>query len=227
MWVTVIIVGCVLAVGALGLTRCCRGHLRLNLLPGARQALLDDVAAAPLVLLLGPTGAGKSTLFRAALKLADEAIADEPLTSTRGLVRRPLFLPASQGRRHVILCDAGGGRRERRQWVELVRPPARVGALIFVADLADGSNDARDLFKQLASAKWARGASILLALTKLDALQQQAPEELDATTRAREAEYRSACPVAFSTHVLSCHDANATSRLLIEAVSGVGGAGST
>ena len=171
---------------------------------------------------------------------------DGPPRPTRGLVIQPLVLPASlmaaaqeephvgvdgsttRGnasswqRRQVVLCDAGGGRQERRQWVDLVRAPARIGALLFVADARDDSEETRELFRQLAKAKWAQRATVVLALTKLDLLlEQRGDSDARATCAARESEYRSACPHPLITHVLNCRDPAASARLLVETVGSI------
>ena len=239
----VVVGGCVAAF--LSVAYYCRSHRWWRFGPAARQALLSDDSVPPAVLLLGPSEAGKSTIHAAACALAGEAssaadggssasvpaLARQP---TRGLVRTLLSLPASIDashpsaassggrawrRRHVVMCDAGGGRQERRQWVELVREPARVGCLVFVADARDASEDTRQLWKQLCNAKWARRATLLLALTHLDRLLEErgAGGAHDACAQ-REAEYRAAANHPFSTHVLDCRDATATARLLVEAV---------
>lgn len=116
------------------------------------------------------------------------------------------------------VCDAGGGRQERRQWIELVREN-RVGCLVFVADSRDFSEDTRSLFKQLANAKWAQRATVIVALTKLDMLLE---ERGDAGARQacaqHEAEFRAECQHPFSTHVLDARDQTAAARLIVEAV---------
>ena len=126
--------------------------------------LLESPAEEPVasLLLLGPSGAGKSTLFNAGLTLGGERLPETsagPPPPTRGLVRQLLVMPASAAQgdwlQRLLLCDAGGGRAEQRQWIELVREP-EVGALVFVADVADDSEETLQLFKQLASSKWAK-----------------------------------------------------------------------
>ena len=126
--------------------------------------VLESPAEEPVasLLLLGPSGAGKSTLFNAGLTLGGERLPETsagPPPPTRGLVRQLLVMPASAAQgdwlQRLLLCDAGGGRAEQRQWIELVREP-EVGALVFVADVADDSEETLQLFKQLASSKWAK-----------------------------------------------------------------------
>ena len=245
--------GCIAAIGAF--TLFFRKRRLLNS-PGAARHLLGDTSAAateqpPSVLLLGPSGGGKSTLYRAALALAGELPRGDngPPRPTRGLVVQPLLLPANLmaaaqeephagvdgsttsgnasgqwQRRQVVLCDAGGGRQERRQWVDLVRAPARIGSLIFVCDARDDSEETRELFRQLANAKWAQRATVVLALTKLDLLlEERGNSEARATCAAREAEYRAACPHPLITHVLNCRDPAAAARLLVEAVGSLEG----
>lgn len=155
---------------------------------------------------------------------------------TLGLVRRRLQLPladhdahdgADHGhggwldgrrrRRHALLCDAGGAARERRQWRELVVGAGcgEVGVLVYVVDVADDSDDARYTFEQLASAKWARNAKVLLALTKVDRL-PQGGVELAALADAREAEYRRLCRLPLSVHRLDATDGAQAARLLVE-----------
>ena len=203
------------------------------------KPLLDQdtvINQAPALLLLGPAQTGKSTLFRAACALAGEAgevaaaTHTGPPAPTKGLVRRLLLLPSgtntSRGALqagHVVLCDAGGGHRERRQWVELVRDgQAPVGALMFVADARDASDETVGLLGQLAGSKWARSAAIYLALTHFDVL---ADEQGDASARAicqaREASYRNAMPHGVVLHAcrcLSARDPVAACQLLAEAV---------
>ena len=208
----------------------CFGHdLRLSLPALLRQPLLGGnhsapSAAPPLpsVLMLGPSGAGKSTLFHAALKLAGEDAGEAAATATaptRGLVRRVLRMPSSNRHQEVVLCDAGGQRQQRRQWVELVRAPALVGALVFVADVSDGSNDTLELFRQLANAKWASRATLLLALSHVDKC-DGTPDEVRAACERRVAEYRAACHHPFGVHRLCCFDGDASRSLLTEAVDG-------
>lgn len=139
------------------------------------------------MLLLGPSGAGKTTMFRAALSLSGEAGDDEavlPPAATRGLVKQVLRLPypdsdeatVVQARQPVLLCDAGGGRQERRQWIVLVREAAPIACLVFVADLGDDSGDTQYLFQQLANAPWARDTALWLALTHVDVARKERGE---------------------------------------------------
>ena len=220
-----------------------RGHSFLRS-STVQQALLDDDPNPPSVLLLGPSGAGKTELYRRALVLAGIQHPDpEPPLPTRGLVRHPLYLAADADqlpmpaplpapgdvraagkwrRRRVLLCDAGGGRQERRQWVELVCPPARVGTLVFVADARDATDDTLSLIKQLAHAKWARSATLLVALTKLDlAVAERGSAAAMELCAQREAEFKAVCSHPFSLHVLNgLDDTAAAARLIAEAVQG-------
>jgi len=178
------------------------------------------------VLLLGPSGGGKTTLFRAALTLAGEvegdADADAP-APTRGLVRRvmPLPLPgttdAQATSRQVQLCDAGGGREERRQWVVLVREAAPIAALVFVADVGDDAEETLGLFKQLAGAPWARDAALVLALTHADAVGEGNGDSpaLDVCA-ARVAAYRERSARPVSVHTLNARDPAEAAKLLAE-----------
>ena len=186
-----------------------------------------DGESPPSILLLGPSDAGKTTLHRAGLALAGEKNSNEPQTSTRGLVRRLLLLPTGDNnfRRRVLLCDAGGGRDERRQWIELVRGN-HVGALIYVSDARDTSAATLDLFSQLANAPWAKRSTLLLALTRRDLVEDTSddtyfpdlPRQRIEACQAREAEYRAACPRPLSCHLLDARDQLAARRLLVEAV---------
>lgn len=178
----------------------------------------------PSVLLLGPLGVGKSTLFRRGLALSGEHLPmdEPPPPPTRGLVRRVLELPYSTGAARVLLCDAGGRREDRRHWVELVRLPGPpVGALVFVADAQDDTEETRDLFRQLSGAKWARRATLLVALTRYDvALGALGADGASELVERRTAEFRGVCARPFAVHQLCCHDAAAAERLLIAAVGG-------
>lgn len=190
----------------------------------------------PSVLLLGPSGGGKTCLFRAACALVGErfSLLLPPPAPTRGLVRRVLDLPISASSSatangqecttQVLLCDAGGQRPERRHWVELVRAPARVGALIFVVDIFDDVDETRDLWRQLVNAKWARDATLLLALTRFDVALQQPGGDAAAADLVdlRAAEFRSACQTshAFAVHPLCTHDKSAAARLFADAANG-------
>lgn len=245
----VAVVGGFFAFGVYHLAAAFLGHGgHLIRAPTARQALLYDDSNPPCLLLLGPSAAGKTTLYRHAVALAGEALPQHTGGPTRGLVRHPLFMPcdrrrqlpepvrlpapggfkaatsSTRRRRRVVVCDAGGGRQERRQWVELVRPPARIGVLVFVADARDGTEETLSLFKQLANAKWARGATLIVALTFVDRL----VDERGAATAThlcsqREAELRAVCAHPFSVHALNGRDdADAAERLLTEAVQDCG-----
>jgi GTPase SAR1 family protein len=180
------------------------------------------------LLLLGPSQSGKSTLFRAAVALSGERLGDDegdPARPTRGLVRRLLAIPTSDGRRrHLLVCDAGGARAEQRQWAELVRGRA-VGALVFVTDAADGTKETRFLFQQLASAKWALSAVVVLALTKVD-LVAGSQAEASALLAARADEYRAVCHRPMSIHYVNASSPDEASRLLVEVATGVAEASS-
>lgn len=205
------------------------------------KPLLDQdtiINVAPALLLLGPSQTGKTTIFRAACALAGEAgeVAAAthagPPVPTKGIVRRLLLLPAGNHSSvkalqagHIVLCDAGGGHKERRQWVELVRDDqAPVGALVFVADARDDSDETVGLLRQLAGSKWARTAAIYLALTHLDLLAEgQGENAARAKCQAREAAYRSAMPEGIVLHAcrhLSARDPAAACQLVAEAVGG-------
>ena len=68
--------------------------------PAARQALLANENTPPSILLLGPSDAGKSTIYRAALALAGESVA----SSGDGTAGK--FAAATEGRGDVADADA-------------------------------------------------------------------------------------------------------------------------
>jgi hypothetical protein len=195
----------------------------------SRYPPLLSEAPLPKLLLLGPASSGKTTLFRAAVALAGERPDDAPLRPTRGLVRVPLALPTAGGwKQQLIACDAGGAPKERRQWIDLVRDRT-VGGLLFVADVADASDETRYLFKQLASAPWSQRAAIVLALNKIDLLAERlaaqdgarGDERLRQACAARADEYRAVCARPFSVHYVSAHDPVDASTLLVDASSSI------
>ena len=200
------------------------------------------------VLLLGPACAGKSTIMRHAVamsegstRLSDSYVADEhggpdispesPSQAAReykptlGLVRNVLTLPSpTQGLISVLLCDAGGGQQQRRQWIELVRG-AEVSALVFVVDAADDSEESLGLFRQLANAPWAQRATVFLALSKVDLLGMDNPLlewRALAACEQREADYRAVCRVPLhQCHILVATRADSVEALLAEVAEAV------
>ena len=106
--------------------------------------------------------------------------------------------------------------------MELVRdsPGRAVGGMLFVADAADDSDETIDLFRQLASSKWAREAAIFVALTKLDVLieARSGAAAARACCEAREAAYRAACPQRVAFACLNCRDPVPACRLIADAV---------
>ena len=60
-------------------------------------------------------------------------------------------------------------------WIELMRELGREagGTLVFFSEASDASEEAHDLFRQLATSKWTKHCGLLLALTRLDELIEQ------------------------------------------------------
>jgi hypothetical protein len=187
-----------------------------------KEKLLQKAEDPPALLLLGPAGSGKSTIFQGALTLAGEKRRDAAPAPTRGLVRSLMYLPDKGGQQPVLVCDAGGGRQERRQWIELMREldTAAGGVLVFFSDAHDDSEDSRDLFRQLATSRWARRAKLLLALTKLDVvLEERGAEGARALCRHRAEAFWSTCPSRqFTVHCLDCRVPVDARRLLVGAL---------
>ena len=191
--------------------------LRRRRLTAGHEALLAEPSRASRVLVLGPAGAGKTTMLRHALRQfargasrrssAVTAQLGGPYAPTRGLV----IVDANVRGLGVQLCDAGGGDAERRQWIALVRG-ADVRAIVYVLDSADDSELGRDLFRQLALAPWAAGARLFVALNVRSA------DGDDAACARREAELRAAVPKPFGVVRLSAlHDSSAAVELIAEA----------
>jgi len=217
-WSLVVVSGCVLAVLWFSISTLVAPRLRSS------TPLLDEQDRnEPILslLLLGPASTGKSTIYHAALALSGEANAANPgeaVKPTLDLVQRLLSLPtATRRRQRCLLCDAGGGRKERRQWVYLVKDETAVGALVFVADVADDTEETLFVFKQLISAKWAPSA-VLLALTHVDQLGEAQRRE---TCEARVRAYRGMSSRPFGVHCLDARDDVKVTRLLMDAASGI------
>ena len=119
-------------------------------------------------------------------------------------------------RQRVLFCDAPGGAAGRRMWRDLLvasvgAPP--IGALVFVADVADESAETQYLFAQLA--RRPRRGKLLLALTHVDALP---PSAVPVVCAMRVEAYRAACAdVPFESCSLDTRDRSAASQLLAAA----------
>lgn len=181
----------------------------------------EAIQNAPRILVLGPEYSGKSTLHRQAVSIAADSDAEKsqdnmwmPYAPTLGLVRRILALPTSTGTSTVLLCEAGGGRQQRRQWVELVRG-TNVAALVFMLDAADVSEESRGLFAQLVGAPWAQNSAIFLVLTKVDLL---SPQNAQSICDERDSAYRAVCRQPICCRRLTTTDATHSRALLREVV---------
>ena len=215
-WVVVLFVAAIVAVGVIRCRDQGRPALRgPPLLDGSGEDRISSL------LLLGPSGSGKTELYCAAVALSGEGDAGCAAGPTRGLVRRTLTLPttpnATVGER-CLLCDAGGGLSERRQWVALVKGEA-VGTVIFVATVYDESDDTLFLFKQLAHAPWSQRATLILALTHIDEIIDLAQRR--ALCDARSKAFRSATNRSLSVHSLDARDQASADVLLRQAAAGV------
>ena len=194
-------------------------YARQELQPSERGDPLLDRERVFSLLCLGPAGSGKSTLFCHALTLCGETSPSHGGIPTRGIVRRLLKLPTRDDHQLCVLCDAGGGRAEQRQWVTLIRQPETVGAVVFVADLSDESETTLSLFKQVAQAKWSRHATLILALTHADQINDNL--QLHAIQAAREHAYKEVCSREMSVHSLDTRDEGQASALLMEAAASI------
>ncbi|KAL1504837.1 hypothetical protein AB1Y20_008608 [Prymnesium parvum] len=180
----------------------------------------------PRLLVLGPAASGKSTILRHAVSAGSPSGVETDWAEqcsyqpTLGLVRQLLLLPSSKhGGVNAIVCDAGGGAQQRRQWVELVRG-VEVHSIIFVVDAADCTSETLFLFRQLVNAPWAKRCVATVAFTKIDLLswRQGARAGSPSWRTEREEEFRLVCPLPLTCHWLCARRAESVTSLFIEVV---------